>query len=622
MSILHGDMSRKRGCRQSLEVCSERVLHLDLTLMSRVSRHHLMRDLKPYICIAEPCSSPETPFHTIQDWVQHMQQEHPLTQWLCLAPIHEAQAFNTQALYEKHMLENHAGTFLREELPDLSRLNIRTTGQAFKTCPFCDFLLEEDTNKQSKASTQTPQLTLQKHIASHLEALSLLSLHWLNEDKGGSSIEDSSVNMRVEQLRKSEAPPTFSDPPTSDLEILSYLDPDWLGELPVFKDLPDDPVWILRYGVDENQDPPRLTYEWGFRWKDNTPPYEGHENDRNLNSFPNHLVDASQPLDPVPELSLPPQVISEDKHSSTWGTRLRERLRRTFRTTKDTDNITQTTPETLVSNTTSVPRPPLAIRNDIRLDTDPTLPWTLFTPDNGSDFESQGSSPNSMIYDPLSFVGVGGQFTSSETPANSNTLEEKLWDSRIEWPPHQMTYFIPLDEMKRLVTLDSILAELSRVEFRHDKLARGALATSISDQALKLFTILTAMSKSECVLEFLEEGLEDRDLPLTPMEQSSSKNKILCSRRKPGVAISCTSNWRRSETEAFLRDQWWTLAPVFTSSNYSVRHWELDDRCVLPYVEDGERSQAVMGGYSSVWRVKIHPAHQRFYPEDDYVRHL
>jgi hypothetical protein len=55
------------------------------------------------------------------------------------------------------------------------------------------------------------------------------------------------------------------------------------------------------------------------------------------------------------------------------------------------------------------------------------------------------------------------------------------------------------------------------------------------------------------------------------------------------------------------------LAPVFDLGE-DVLHHELDDHCVLPFLKDKERSdKAREGGFSSVWEIVIHPAHQKLY---------
>jgi hypothetical protein len=43
----------------------------------------------------------------------------------------------------------------------------------------------------------------------------------------------------------------------------------------------------------------------------------------------------------------------------------------------------------------------------------------------------------------------------------------------------------------------------------------------------------------------------------------------------------------------------------------SSKHYDLQSGCILPFLEDEEGGRK-SGGYGSVWRVKIHPEHQRW----------
>ena len=70
-------------------------------------------------------------------------------------------------------------------------------------------------------------------------------------------------------------------------------------------------------------------------------------------------------------------------------------------------------------------------------------------------------------------------------------------------------------------------------------------------------------------------------------------------------------SWDQWLVGQFGQTQWYTQAPIFEFGD-GIKHYELDDNCVLPWIEDHERrDRAAEGGFSSVWRVVIHPAHQR-----------
>jgi hypothetical protein len=56
------------------------------------------------------------------------------------------------------------------------------------------------------------------------------------------------------------------------------------------------------------------------------------------------------------------------------------------------------------------------------------------------------------------------------------------------------------------------------------------------------------------------------------------------------------------------------MAPIFENGpSFIPSHYELDNRVILPYVEDKERDVGCVrhGGFSEIWGVRIHPAHQQ-----------
>jgi len=54
------------------------------------------------------------------------------------------------------------------------------------------------------------------------------------------------------------------------------------------------------------------------------------------------------------------------------------------------------------------------------------------------------------------------------------------------------------------------------------------------------------------------------------------------------------------------------FAPVFEYHD-RIAHYNLQDNCVLPWIEDEERGDhEIRGGFGSVCKVGIHQAHHRF----------
>jgi hypothetical protein len=104
---------------------------------------------------------------------------------------------------------------------------------------------------------------------------------------------------------------------------------------------------------------------------------------------------------------------------------------------------------------------------------------------------------------------------------------------------------------------------------------------------------------------FMDSGITDSDLPLC----RASQNDV--SRRSPSLSYSQIwtrfgrpveplRNWEGRDIEKLCRDQWMFQAPVFKFRR-GINHYELDDSCVLPFVEGQERTNLKHGGHNVVF---------------------
>lgn len=144
----------------------------------------MTRDLKPYICVFEECSIPETVFDNFQDWIMHMKAEQMPPEWLCVSPSHGPITFKSQDLFEIHMRAQHPRAFTEAQLPALAKKRMRLSLEIFTHCPFCSYL--SDADGVSRPPTRSNQDEMQHHIASHLQSLALISLQLVDmEDESG-----------------------------------------------------------------------------------------------------------------------------------------------------------------------------------------------------------------------------------------------------------------------------------------------------------------------------------------------------------------------------------------------------------------------------------------------------
>jgi len=217
-------------------------------------------------------------------------------------------------------------------------------------------------------------------------------------------------------------------------------------------------------------------------------------------------------------------------------------------------------------------------------------------------------------------------------------LLEELENAKIEWPKGSSKYFIPRDSLETIVNMRSVEAELTKlfpsltsrelhqyvdIIFDPLRMARGVFVTVLR-------------TRKESILDILEEGVTDLDLPLERQQLPTYPGNynrrfvLFCSRDHYDyrnctdrdhatckiTSVRSMSNWTRNQIENFDAIQWRVKAPVFEKlPQGEIQHFDLHSNVVMPYVEDGEE-QLEQSGYSYVWPVRIHPAHQSVYKRD------
>ena len=117
----------------------------------------------------------------------------------------------------------------------------------------------------------------------------------------------------------------------------------------------------------------------------------------------------------------------------------------------------------------------------------------------------------------------------------------------------------------------------------------------------KIFGILICIGKRNSLAAFAESNMTDNDLPFK-IPVGISQQKAWISERRAFREFSVC------ELEDFLRVQWSLTAPVFERQGKGTKHYDFDDRAVMPFIEDTE-TEARSGGFGEVWKVVIHPSH-------------
>ncbi|KAE9370832.1 kinase-like protein [Stipitochalara longipes BDJ] len=194
-----------------------------------------------------------------------------------------------------------------------------------------------------------------------------------------------------------------------------------------------------------------------------------------------------------------------------------------------------------------------------------------------------------------------------------------------EWPGRNR-YFLPINEHQHFLKEEVVRTVMREAYPELDNYKLNKATRHICAHARKLFLILLYCGFCSTIRDFLNDDVTDEDLPFARVYSSGARDSNWtlgkkkhknCQRNHDGdCGLSALTSWKRMEIIALGRDQWLVLAPIFSIYNDHIKHYDLEETTVLPYVRDQELEDGGMksGGYSEVWGVKIHRAHQYLLP--------
>jgi len=232
-------------------------------------RHHVLRDLEPYVCMFANCTHPDYLFPDRSSWLSHMEYEHT-RQWRCTSQEHPPRTFEKEEDFEAHMRLDHQGSFTEVQISRLKYLNATPSPVTFETCPLCNLDPSSDLEQsgslaplsgfaaqQNKKKTTSDQLA--NHITAHLQSVAVRSLPWLDDGE-----DDASSALSASQKRRGSTTSSDADDVTLEFD----------DEVPV-KITADDSIIT-------NALPGDIHDEWSF-----LPPceYSGHDSDPTLQAF-------------------------------------------------------------------------------------------------------------------------------------------------------------------------------------------------------------------------------------------------------------------------------------------------------------------------------------------------
>lgn len=171
-----------------------------------------MNDLEPYVCIFEDCKDAHRLFRDQPAWLLHMQTH--MRNWTCTAAGHKVCIFETEQSFEDHMRSDHATGFKESQLPWYKKRSERPSAIVFTSCPLCGYEPpEERINSLMSINRSDHNLKYEhgkvisediaKHIALHLQALSVKALPW-QENVEEEAQSETSVSKHANEGHKSD----------------------------------------------------------------------------------------------------------------------------------------------------------------------------------------------------------------------------------------------------------------------------------------------------------------------------------------------------------------------------------------------------------------------------------
>ncbi|WQF81945.1 Putative Zinc finger C2H2-type [Colletotrichum destructivum] len=136
--------------------------HMEVSVKTASSlKKHLLEDIKPFNCLAKVCTISENSFSTLDEWMQHMVQNH-LRTYRC--PMLCEKTFTSRSDSAKHLTQDHPNSVSERHVDALIRLSSEPLDpDTSVSCPLC--------------LKSLPSLRkYKKHVGNHLVKLALFAL--------------------------------------------------------------------------------------------------------------------------------------------------------------------------------------------------------------------------------------------------------------------------------------------------------------------------------------------------------------------------------------------------------------------------------------------------------------
>jgi hypothetical protein len=205
-------------------------------------------------------------------------------------------------------------------------------------------------------------------------------------------------------------------------------------------------------------------------------------------------------------------------------------------------------------------------------------------------------------------------------------LKERILDAGTALPNGATGYFVPANEFKRLITIESVSTELlshGNLDSKYPDVSE--LAERIVQKAPKLFAILVCQDLCHYILDLLEAGLNDEDLSFTHFSLSetylsgmmlsrhkSAVSKVkrgfkISSKRSPREPLQCMYSWNWRDLTALIQGQWGFIsleADLPDDPTKQMRHRKSSDCLADKHDSDTEN---ITSHQNSISKLSSHP---------------
>jgi hypothetical protein len=185
---------------------------------------------------------------------------------------------------------------------------------------------------------------------------------------------------------------------------------------------------------------------------------------------------------------------------------------------------------------------------------------------------------------------------------------------------------VHLPALRKAMPLELVQEFLARYETYGDEAQRKETASKICSSYCKVFAILLRFSKGKVIANFIDQNIDDSNLPLQGENRGGNYGVPL-----KNNLFGCIEGWPRHEWQNFFNWQWTFLPAFFARPDGKVLHYRLESDDILPIIakegwkgeekDDREeesssdtekpvqikRFHTAYGGHSTVSKIKFDP---------------